>query len=64
MKCNKCNVEMDIQPYQHPYISRFGKAFLNIKVNVYVCPCCGREEEELPNEDDGYSAGAGLFSED
>lgn len=63
-KCPKCKVDMEKQPYQHPYISRLGKSFLNIKVDVYICPCCGREEEILPNEEDGYSAGAGLFSED
>ena len=64
MKCNKCDVEMELQPYKHPWIARSGKAFLNIKVDVYICPCCGREEEDLPNDEDGYSAGAGLFSED
>lgn len=64
MKCKKCNVEMEIQPYKHPYITRSGKSFLNIKVDVYICPCCGREEENLPNEEDGYSAGAGLFCDE
>lgn len=64
MKCNKCGVDMELQSYKNPYITRTGKTFTNITVNVYVCPCCGREEEELPNEEDGYSAGAGLFSED
>lgn len=64
MICDKCNVEMDIQPYKNPYITRSGQTFANIKVDVYICPCCGREKEVLPNEEDGYSAGAGLFSED
>ena len=64
MKCSKCKVEMDIQPYKHPYITHSGKAFKNININVYICPCCGREAEELPNEEDGYSCGSGLFSED
>ena len=64
MKCDKCKVDMEKQDYQHPYITRNGKAFMNVKVDVYLCPRCGREQEKLPNEEDGYSAGAGLFSED
>ena len=64
MKCKKCKVDMELQPYKNPYITHRGVVFKNVLVNVYICPCCGREEEELPNEEDGYSAGAGLFSED
>ena len=64
MKCPKCGVDMELQSYKHPYITRSGKTFLNVNVDVYVCPTCGREEEELPNCEDGYSAGAGLFSEE
>ena len=63
-RCPKCSVDMEKQEYQHPYIAHSGKAFLNIKVDVYICPCCGKEVEILPNDEDGYSAGAGLFSED
>ena len=62
--CDKCNVEMTLAPYQNPYVTRHGIVFHNIKVDVYVCPQCAREKEVLPNEEDGYSAGAGLFSED
>lgn len=64
MKCKKCNVDMELQQYGHPYITHSGIKFHNINVEVYICPCCGKELEKLPNEDDGYSAGAGLFSED
>ena len=64
MKCEKCRFEMELQPYKHPYIARSGKQFTNITVDVYICPCCGKEYEVLPNEEDPYSAGAGLFEED
>ena len=65
VRCEHCNnCEMEKQDYQNPYITNSGKAFMNIKVDVYKCPICGREKEDLPNEEDGYSAGAGLFSED
>lgn len=63
-KCPMCKNDMEKQPYQHPYITHSGKAFMNVKVDVYKCPKCGAEQEKLPNEEDGYSAGAGLFSED
>ena len=65
--CDHCvtkPVEMELQPYKHPYITHNGVIFKNILVDVYICPCCGREKEILPNEEDGYSAGQGLFSED
>lgn len=64
MTCAKCNVEMELQPYKRPYISVTGKVVHNSLIKVYICPCCGKEEEELPDDEDGYSAGAGLFSED
>ena len=64
MKCKKCGVDMDIQPYKHPYIANNGVAFENVNVDVYICPCCGREQEVLPNIEDGYSAGEGLFYEE
>lgn len=65
IRCDHCNGQpMDKQDYQNPYITHSGKAYTNIKVDVYKCPICGREKENLPNEEDGYSAGAGLFSED
>jgi predicted RNA-binding Zn-ribbon protein involved in translation (DUF1610 family) len=62
--CPKCGVEMEQQPYKHPYVSMTGTVIHNELVNVYICPCCGRETHILPNDEDGYSAGAGLFSED
>lgn len=65
LRCERCNnAEMELQDYKRPYITYSGKVINNIKVNVYVCPCCGVEKEDLPNEEDGYSAGQGLFSED
>lgn len=64
MKCPKCGVDMELQPYKHPYILPQGRMIHNVAVDVYICPNCGRELEELPNEEDGYSAGAGLFSEE
>ncbi len=65
IRCENCNnAEMELQPYKHPYITHSGKAYTNINVDVYICPCCGREKEILPNEEDGYSAGAGLFCDE
>jgi hypothetical protein len=62
--CAKCLVPMEKQAYKHPYISTNGNIIHHALVDVYICPCCGREEEQLPNEDDEYSAGAGLLSDD
>ena len=64
MKCEQCGIEMKKQDYQHPYITHSGKTFTNIKVDVFVCPECGLKKEKLPNHDDGYSVGEGLFSDD
>ncbi len=63
-RCRKCAVDMDLQPYKRPYITSSGIVVTNVYQDVYICPCCGKEEEILPNEEDGYSCGAGLFSED
>lgn len=64
-KCPNCNAEMEKQDYKHPYITRYSKkVFMNINVDVYRCPWCEEEVEDLPDDEDGYSAGAGLFSDD
>lgn len=63
--CEHCNNEpMVKQDYTHPYITHSGKAYTNITVDVYKCPICGSEKEILPNEDDDYSAGAGLWCDE
>ena len=62
--CDKCGVEMTLAPYKNPYVTHSGLIFHNITVDVYVCPECAREKERLPNEEDGYSCGSGLFEED
>ena len=65
VRCDACNnTEMVKQDYQNPYITRSGRTFLNIKVDVYKCPICGKEKEDLPNEEDGYSLGGGLFCDE
>ena len=64
--CPRClwNVEMEKVEEKRPYITRKGVIFQNVSVDVYKCPKCGSEKEVLPENDDGYSAGAGLMSED
>lgn len=64
ISCEKCGEKMEKAPYKHPYISVCGKIIHNTLVDVYRCPKCKTEIEILPNDDDGYSAGAGLLSED
>lgn len=64
MKCIKCGVDMELQPYKTPFISVSGKVIHNELCENYICPCCGREVEIPPLDEDGYSAGQGLFNDD
>lgn len=63
--CDRCQMGMEHQPNdKRPYILGRGIELQNVFVDVYICPCCRKEVEILPNHEDGYSAAAGLFSDE